>query len=62
MASKVHTLKGWSFYQSNRGQWLLVRISDGFRSWHNSYDGCCRYIRKHGNAADPDASYEAAMA
>ena len=58
--SKTHIYKGWTFFQVRRGQWALIRLSDEFTTHHNSYAGCKLFIRKHGAAADPDASYELA--
>ena len=60
--SKLHTYKGWQFQMQSYANWLLVRTSDGFTTHHNSFDGCKLFIRDHGDAADPDASYEAQFA
>lgn len=54
----IHHFQGWSFSQQCRGQWTLLRLSDGFKSWHQSYQGCKSFIRLHGAAVDPDQSYE----
>ena len=59
---KSHSYKGWTFQQVRRSHWILIRLSDNYRSWHHSFDGCRRFIRQHGTAVDLDASYELAMA
>jgi hypothetical protein len=60
--SKLHSYKGWTFQQARRSHWILVRISDGYTSWHRSFDGCRLFISQHGTALNPDASYELATA
>lgn len=60
--SRAHYYKGWSFRQHARGRWGLLRLADGYTSWHNSYGGCKSFIRQYGEAPDPDQSYERAMA
>lgn len=60
--TKAHYYKGWTFRQHSRGHWGMLRLSDCFMSWHNSYDGCRRFIRSHGTADNPDQSYELSMA
>jgi hypothetical protein len=59
--SRAHYYKGWSFRQHARSRWGLLRLSDGFMTWHNSYQGCRSFIRQHGQAANPDQSYELAL-
>ena len=61
-ATKTHIYQEWTFFQVRRSQWALIRLSDGFTTHHNSYDGCRRFIKQHGTAANPDQSYELAMA
>jgi hypothetical protein len=61
-AARTHYYKGWSFRQHARGRWGLLRLTDGYISWHNSYGGCRSFIRLYGEASDPDQAYERALA
>lgn len=55
---KVYTYRGWQFAQLKRGYWGMIRLSDGFKSHHNSKGGCESFIRKHGSADNPDKAYD----
>jgi hypothetical protein len=55
-AARVYHYKGWSYRQHRRGRWGLLRLSDGFQTWHQSRTGAEAFIRRWGAAVDPDAA------
>lgn len=59
--AKVYAYKGWQFRQICRGNWEIVRMADGFHSYHNTLGGCQAFVRLHGTASNPDAAYQASL-